>query len=407
MKISARLSVAAILLAAILTACSPASEPNPPAPVSGETTSAVPVTETSDSSGTESTSVPDSTSGAAESTKPVTETATDTETAASSEETGGEEEPEFVNPLTGLAAEKDLSATRPAAIMINNIKVSCPQIGVSQADVMYECLVEGGYTRLMMLTADYESLPEVGSVRSARDYYLDLAADYDAIYVHAGGSTYAYDSIAERSVNNLDGVNMYLPTTFYRDQDRAKTMGLEHSLMTTGEKIAEGVAYRRYRTEMTNDFDYPLDFVKYGTTVSFTDASLHIRIPYSVVQTTDFVYDAESGKYLRYQFDGEKHIDGATNEQLSFENVMLLFCETGLITGDPYNRIDVGTTGEGTGYYATRGTYIPITWKKDSHETPVKFFDADGNELLLNRGKTFVSVCPTSIRTLVSFNYKK
>ena len=179
MKISARLSIAAILLAAILTACSPASAPNPPESVSGETTPAAPATETSGAAGTESTSVPDSTSGAAESTKPVTETATDTETAASSGE-GGEEEPEFVNPLTGLAAEKDLSATRPAAIMINNIKVSCPQIGVSQADVMYECLVEGGYTRLMMLAADYESLPEVGSVRSARDYYLDLAADYEA-----------------------------------------------------------------------------------------------------------------------------------------------------------------------------------------------------------------------------------
>lgn len=334
------------------------------------------------------------------------ETTAETEPVSSSVEEEPET-PEFVNPLTGLVAEKDWSGTRPAAIMINNIQVSCPQVGVSRADVMYECLVEGGYTRLMMLVMDYASLPEVGSVRSSRDYYLDFAADYDAIYVHAGGSQYAYQAISDRKVNNLDGVNMYLPTTFYRDQNRISTMGLEHSLMTTGKKIAEGVAYKKYRTELSEDFDYPLDFVRYGTTVSFDDAALHIRIPYSLAQTTDFVYDEESASYLRYQFDGVKHIDGATGEQLTFENVLILFCETGLITGDPYRRIEVGTVGEGKGYYATEGTYIPITWKKEAHETPVQFFDEDGEPLLINAGKTFVSVCPTSIQSLISFNYTK
>lgn len=362
-----------------------------------DTTTAAPITE-SDTS--------DTTAQETSETTADTTTATETVTDMPEPVPEPEPEPEFVNPLTGLAAEKDFSTQRPAAIMINNIAVSCPQVGVSQADVIYECLVEGGYTRLMMLVMDYANLPEIGSIRSARDYYLDFAADYDALYVHAGGSPYAYDSIQARGITNLDGVNMYLPTTFYRDQDRVVSMGLEHSLMSTGEKIVEGIKYKRYRTALTQNFDYPLDFVKYGTTTSFEEAATHIHIPYSLFQITDFVYDAENEYYLRYQFDGQEHIDGATGEQLSFENVLIYFCETGLITGDPSFRIEVGTVGEGSGYYATRGTYIPITWKKESHESPIQFYDADGEPLLLNAGKTFISVCPTSIEKSIAFDYE-
>jgi len=314
--------------------------------------------------------------------------------------------PEFLNPLTGLAADRDLSTTRPVAIMVNNIRVSCPQAGVSQADVMYECLVEGGYTRLMMLVMDYESLGEVGSVRSSRDYYLDFAADYDAIYVHAGGSPFAYQAIKDYAVNNLDGVNMYLPSTFYRNQDRIVKMGYEHSMMTTGENIISGIKYKKYRTDLTANFNYPLDFVDYGTSIHFDDTAEHIRIPYSIVQTTDFLYDEELETYLRFQFSGEKHIDGDTGEQLTFENVMILFCETGAISGDAQHRIEVKTLGSGTGYYATKGTYIPITWEKETHESPIRFFDQNGEALLMNAGKTFISVCPTNISNMIDFNIK-
>ena len=114
--------------------------------------------------------------------------------------------------------------------MINNIEVATPQEGVSYADIMYECVVEGWQTRLMMVVSEYESLPVVGSVRSSREYYLDFAANHDAIYIHAGGSQQAYAEIKQRKVDNLDGVNMYIPNMFYRDSWRQQNMGYEHSL---------------------------------------------------------------------------------------------------------------------------------------------------------------------------------
>jgi len=389
------LSLALLLCGGSLMACLPLQQP-------AETTG---VTETADTT-TAATVPPETTATSATESETTETSATETTESDSTEPETPADVPPYVNPLTGLAVESDFSTWRPAAIMVNNIKISCPQNGVGAADIIYECLVEGGMTRLMLVSMDYENLPEVGSIRSSRDYYLDFAADYDALYIHAGGSEYAYLAIHERGVQNIDGVNMWTPSTFYQDKDRLKNMGYEHSWMTTGEGIASGVKYKRYRTLLTADHDYPLDFVPYGTTVSFEDSASHIRIPYSLVQTTDFVYDEETGTYLRYQFNGEKHIDGLTNDQLAFENVMIYFCETDAISGDPKHRINVGTVGTGTGYYATKGTVIPITWEKDDHESPIRFYDAEGEPLLINAGKTFVSVCPTNIEKTISFNFE-
>ena len=370
------------------------------APVDSVTEPAVPDT-TDTEPDTEDTTVPDT-------TEPVT---SDEETTVpdTTEEPEIPEEPEFIHPLTGLAADTDLSGKRPVAIMINNLRASCPQESIDKADIVYECLVEGGITRLMMVVLDYENLPEVGSIRSARDYYLNFAADYDALFVHAGGSPFAYASIKDRKVNNLDGVNMWdiEEITFYRSKDRIQTMGYEHSMVSNGEKIAAGAKYKKYRTDLTENFDYPLDFVKTTESVTYDKEAQSIHIPFSISQVTDFVYDAELGEYLRFQFNGEKHVEGTTGEQRAFKNVMILFCKTGAITGDPKYRIDVETVGEGSGYYAVNGTYTKIKWVKESNESPIRFYGEDGELLMMNPGKTFISVCPTSVESLVSMNYNK
>ena len=41
---------------------------------------------------------------------------------------------------------------------------------------------------------DLEGVGDLGSVRSARDYYVSLALGHDAIYIHAGGSPQAYSA---------------------------------------------------------------------------------------------------------------------------------------------------------------------------------------------------------------------
>lgn len=313
--------------------------------------------------------------------------------------------PKNANPLTGLEMQKDYSTVRPVAIMINNLKIACPQMGVSKADIMYECLVEGGLTRLMMVVSDYENLPVVGSVRSSRDYYLDFAQNHDAIYFHAGGSPQAYSEIKSRSINNVDGVNMYTPSTFYRDAERLKTMGYEHSVMTTGEGVVSALNYLKYRTEIKDSFVNPFQFLSAGEKINFTGDAPHVHIPYSGTSIADFVYDESTGEYLRYQFNGIKHIDGETNEQLSFKNIIMIFNPTKAIPGDTSGRLEVTTTGTGDGYYVSDGKYIPIKWEKKTRDASISFSHIDGTQLKLNRGTTFISIISTSVKNNISFNY--
>jgi len=341
-----------------------------------------------------------------ETTAAETESPSEETTAAETEESEEQEviaQTGFFDPLTGLPTTEELASKRPVAIMINNYSKALPQLGIRYADVLYECLAEGGITRLVMLKTDYENLPVIGSVRSSRDYYIDFAQNHNAIYVHAGGSSYAYSAIKERGINNLDGVNMYLPTTFYRDNDRIYANGYEHSLMTTGEGIVDGINYKNYDTVQPEGFEGPFEFVEYGTENELSDGmdAKHIVITYTGSQFPQYIYNPETKTYLRYQFKGEKHIDGETGEQLEFTNLIILVCKhTNL--NDEAGRIAVGTTGSGAGYYITHGKYIPITWEKADAATPVTLKDTLGNEIELNCGKTMINVISPEVeRTLV------
>ena len=91
-------------------------------------------------------------------------------------------------PPTGGAV--DLVVPPPLAslaIMIENQADARPQTGLTQADVVYEALAEGGITRFiaLFLTGD---AAVVGPVRSLRHYFAFMAADYGADVVHIGAS---------------------------------------------------------------------------------------------------------------------------------------------------------------------------------------------------------------------------
>jgi len=370
--------------------------------------------DTADTSAPEETTGEEVTSEDTSSEDTVTEEASDTDTAESETEPEPETEPAdttVINPLTGIPSEVDYMQRRPVAIMINNVRttvggenVITAQHGISKADIMYEAVVEGGLTRLMMVVSDYETLPEIGSVRSSREYFLDFASNHDAIYVHAGGSDEAYNQINNvRNTDNIDfvnpvnGVSMYAYN--YRNTELMnKGYLLEHTLMTDGSKIASAIQRMRYRTDLRNSFDSPLDFVKLGEVrVPEGGNATYISVRYTSWHMPYYRYDASRGVYLRYQY-GDAHIDQVTGEQLAFDNIILLYCPS-YNTQDAKQHQSVNTTGTGNGYYFTNGKYEEITWRKDSVSSPVKLYNAAGEHLLVNRGKTFFQIAEKSMES--------
>lgn len=308
--------------------------------------------------------------------------------------------PVFYNKLTGLETTEELASVRPLGIMINNLKQATPQQGISHADVIYEVLAEGGITRLFCLFTDYASLPETGSIRSSRDYYIDLTDAHDAIYVHCGGSPAAYETLAARKTENMDGIYFSIP--FYRNAWRKKNMGMEHSMMTTGELLVKGLEEKGYRT--TSDAVQPLSFrtefaVPEGENV--TDAT-SVAVKYSYYATSTFDYVEDLHHYIKGQF-GEPHIDSNDDSQLAFENVLLLYAAQGQVKGDDKGRLYVNFYGTGDGVYFTGGKCESIKWSKESRTSSYTLYKEDGvTELLLNPGKTYIGIPPLDAETTVS-----
>ncbi len=306
-----------------------------------------------------------------------------------------EEEPVvlFRNPLTGLPCDESFVNKRPVAMMINNIKQAIPQLGISNADIMYECIVEGGITRLMCVFSDYENLPVTGSVRSSRDYYIDIAQSHDAIYAHCGGSEDAYSTIAERHIDNIDGVrgSHTEAVAYWKDQDRVRNMGYEHASMTSGEKLADAISKLGFRTQLKDGLSHPLCFLEKETTFEGEDAK-SVTVSFSGSYSRSFfAYDEEAGVYKKGQY-GAAHIDANTESAVSFENLIILGVSY-KDTGDTYHHLVMTFEGEGKGYYISNGKLKSIVWKKTDRQSPYSLYEADGvTPLLLNPGKSYIGL---------------
>lgn len=308
-------------------------------------------------------------------------------------------EPQFFSELTGLEISEEESKLRPIAVMINNNVNSLPQSGISAADIIFECEAEGGETRMMALFKPYESLGTIGTVRSSRDYFIDFAQIFDALYIHAGGSPQAYEHIKSRKIQNLDGVNMYLPDTFWRDPERLSTSLLEHTMVTSGDKLAAKIKEFGYRTQLKNGYEPSLRFAA-EEYIPAGESAEYMKIPRAFA--SEFKFDFENGTYTHTQY-GLVQSDKENSEQLTFKNVIVLFASQSLL-GDEKNRISVKFTGEGKGYFLTMGKYIPITWQRDSRDGGIVLTDEMGVMIELNPGKTFISVVNSWYSKKLTFN---
>ena len=296
-----------------------------------------------------------------------------------------------INPLSGLRMDESAYGRRPVAVMLNNIKAALPMYGQSRADIIYEVMAEGGITRMLAIYQDPPDVPRIGSVRSTRSYYLDLAQGHDALLLHAGASEMAYADIRTRGVDNFDGVNgPYEGTLYWRDKDRIRTVGLEHSMFTSGVRIRELLASTKTRTALREDFTLGWRFSE-NASIRNGDAARTVTIKFSSYKTGVFTYDAEKARYLVSQY-GKPYVDGETGGQVETDNVLGLFADIGLIRGDAYDRLYAKLVGEGDGFYANGGVSMPIRWSKESFQAPFVFTTADGEPLVMRPGQSYINV---------------
>ena len=309
------------------------------------------------------------------------------------------EGPDGINPLTGLPMESEYETLRPVAVMFNNLKAAQPQLGVGQADVIYEVPAEGGITRMLGLFQTLDGVGNLGSIRSTRPYYLELALGHDALLVHAGGSPDAYKKIRSWDVDNMDGVRGGTDAEiFWRDPERKKKAGFEHSLLTSGEAVQEYLDGDHYRTEHKEGYAYQQAFTEDGTPRNGTDAA-KITVNFSTYKTGIFTYDPELIQYVASQY-GSPYIDGNSGVQPGFTNVLVLETSIYVVKGDTEGRLAVQLTGEGQGTYFCGGKAAPIHWSKADRNSQFVYINEDGSPLTMGAGTTYVCIISPRTSTL-------
>ena len=313
-------------------------------------------------------------------------------------------EPEIVlpsgtNPLTGLPMEEAYEQNRPVAVMFNNLKAAQPQLGVSQADLIYEVPAEGGITRMLGFFQSLEGVGTLGSIRSTRAYYLELALGHDALLVHAGGSPEAYVDIPAWGVDNMDGVNGGSDAKiFWRDAERRKNAGYEHSLLTSGQNVLDYLAQGHFRTEHSSGYAETLHFAEDGTPAGGVSAA-SVKLRYTNYKTGLFQYDAGSGKYLVRQYGGA-YKDGNTGEQVGVTNVLVLETAISAIAGDTSGRLRVQTTGSGKGTFFCGGRATDIQWSRGDRNSSFVYTLTDGTPLTLGQGNSYICIMSPKTSTL-------
>ncbi len=308
-----------------------------------------------------------------------------------------EPEPEYpyANPLTGEGMDVDISNNRPYAVMLNNLKIAIPQLSVSQADIIFECPAEGGITRMLAVYQSMEDVGTIGSVRSARDYYVSLAAGLDAFYLHAGGSATAYEYIRDLSVTSFDCVNgPYEGTLYWRDTDRINSMGMEHSVVTSGDTITERFEGYSVRKEHNDSFVSSFQFSDTPSLEGAVDIS-QLSVTYSTYKTGVFHYSEDSGLYLVEEYNAP-YVDGNNGEQVSVRNVLVLRTDISAVPGDDAGRLNIRLTGSGSGLFLCDGKAVEIDWTRDSLAAPFQFFTTDGDPLELGVGTSYINVVDES-----------
>ena len=296
----------------------------------------------------------------------------------------------YRNPLTGEKIAEPWSG-QMVAVMVNNIKDSMPQYGLSQADIIYEIQEEGYITRNMAIYSDVSKVGTVGSIRSTRSYFVSVAASYDAYLVHCGTSTHArgggYDSTGKKIADWKDFDQFYNANYFFRDYDRYdKGYAWEHTLFTSGEQLAKGLSGKSQSTAK----DY-FTF-KEGVELPKSETANEVTVTFKGGKTTTFTYDAATGLYTRSQYGGET-VDAANNQTVKVKNVLALYTnQKGSCNCSYGGHQFYDTIGSGEGYAAVNGKIVAIKWSRASVNDPYVYTLSDGSALELDVGSTYIAV---------------
>lgn len=289
--------------------------------------------------------------------------------------------PKLEATISGQLVAPEMAARRLMAVMVENHPDARPQSGLSQAEVVYEMVAEGGITRYVAVFQ--QDTGAIGPVRSARDYFAELADSWGAIYAHVGGSPEALEQIKNGVYKNLTDINEFYQGNYFT---RIKTRVAPHNTYISTNKLLE---YEAVIDKAPTTPPQPFTFA--DTPGVAPEVARSIAIDFSLPSyKVLFTYDPATQKYLR-SVAGKADTDAVTKTQLSPKTIIVQETDINPIPGDDKFRVNLRTTGTGKAYVFQNGYVATATWKREPGK-PTHYLDAKNNPISFNPGQFWITL---------------
>lgn len=287
----------------------------------------------------------------------------------------------FVRALDGVKVE-DASSTNllPYAVMVENSADAWPLSGPAKANVVIEAPVEGSITRFMLLFDPSSTTTQIGPVRSARPYFVELANGIGSMYAHVGGSPDALD-LLKRATPRVEDLNEFFNGRYFW---RSASRSAPHNTFTNIERLNLAVS-------STHAEAFEFTAWKYTDEVSSSSTATSVEVPYQGVYRASWEYDSSNHIYRRLQNNRiQNDADGST---VDVSNVVVMLTDEQVL--DNVGRLKVRTTGSGKAMLFRDGMIQRGVWRRSTGEH-LRFETEDGRDMFFAPGKTWISILTNS-----------
>ena len=302
---------------------------------------------------------------------------------------------------------------------IDNADGAKPQTSLMEADIVYEFLVEQTITRFQAVFNDTYPL-YAGPLRSTRYYFIDLAQEWDCMYLHEG--YVVLDAPYKRFPSKL--ISLYLPSgdfvgysaTFSRKKgaynDFETKNGYKFRAPETGRGDVHALYYRvaalvnkyftDYESKICQRFNF-LENISYANGEPYTTVSLQfdnntdpkwIQFTYNAAENR--IYRSEAGQATMTRVLKDNG-DAYDTVQMNVQNLIVQYANYGSVKGDTKHRRTCDLIGEGKCDYFINGQHVTGTWSRPTAEDYTSYFLDDGSLVTLEPGNTWIAVHPADV----------
>lgn len=268
-------------------------------------------------------------------------------------------------------------------VKIDNTAGAEPQVGLDDADIVVEQMVEGGATRLAAMY--HSELPEqIVPVRSLRTSDVGIALPTGGPIAASGGAGRVEDTIDDAGIRmwTADGDD----NGFSRDGARSAPYNVELDLprIANNTDLPTPEPYLPWAAETE-----PADERATASPSAAPESTTEASVRFSPGHTTEWAYEDEH--WSRTNGRAETEFEADTLIVMTVQQRDAGYTDP---AGNPVPESVLEGTGEAT--FLLGDEVVHGEWHKDDLGAPVEFSDADGEPLHIPPGRTWIELMPDS-----------